>query len=225
MLYLCPWATAQGQCWRWPPQLGVKWPVNHRQSRTRQCLCGGVRGEGAESMCAIFNISMLLIHRALTIQCMHDQPGDYVHLGSWVPFVHWWMFRFVSMPTFACARACLCVYVQVTLKLPDQMCKSLDCAEWWVAPSLTLQTWNNAHRSLQLMSSLYSEHIERASSLPTVSIKASISGEQSFLCSCWRRTKKLDTKCKSASSTWGGSSLFVSQGGEWQVLWIRMEQA
>ncbi len=120
-------------------------------------------------------------------------------------------------------HVCVCACVQVTLTLPDQMCRSLDCREWWVAPSLTLQTWNNAHRSLQLMSSLYREHTERASTLPTVSIRASISGEQSFLCSCWRRTKELDTKCKSASSTWGGSSLFVSQGGEWQVLWIRME--
>ena len=122
--------------------------------------------------------------------------------------------------TFACVCACLfylcvcvCVGVQVTLKLPHQMCRSLDCVEWWVAPSLTLQTCNKAHRSLQLMSSRYREHAARASSLPTVSIKASISGEQSFLCSCWHRTKELDTKCKSASSTWGGSSLLVSHSG------------
>lgn len=57
-------------------------------------------------------------------------------------------------------HVCVCVCEQVTLTLPDQMCRSLDCAEWWVAPSLTLQTWNNAHRSLQLMSSLYREHTE-----------------------------------------------------------------
>lgn len=157
-------------------------------------------------------------HCSSSERCVHnaipDRPGDHVHWGCSIVVVLWWMFMFASVPTFASAlRVRMHVCVQVTLKLPDQMCRSLDCAEWWVAPSLTLQTCNKAHRSLQLMSSLYREHAASASSLPTVSIKASISGEQSFLCLRWHQTKELDTKCKSALSTWGGSSLFVSHGG------------
>lgn len=67
------------------------------------------------------------------------------------------------------------------------------------ALSLTLQTLNNAHRSLWLMSPLHREHSART--LPVVSIRASVSGEQSFLCPCWHQTRELDTKCKSALSS------------------------
>lgn len=73
------------------------------------------------------------------------------------------------------------------------------------------------------MSSLYSAHARRASPLLTVSIKASVSGEQSFLCPRWHRTKELDTKCKAALSTWGGSTLFVSQKWSDSFLWIRIK--
>lgn len=160
-----------------------------------KCVCAH------QNMCSIFYNP--------STQWIQDQPGDcaFRYQGSLCALVN----------VYVCQHLHVHVFVQVTLKLLDQMCRSLYCGECWVAPSLTLQTWNNAHRSLHLMSSLYREHIERASTLPTVSIRASISGEQSFLCLCWHWTKELDTKCKSALSTWGGFSLFVSQGGEWQV--------
>lgn len=64
---------------------------------------------------------------------------------------------------------------------------------------LTLQTSNNVHRSLRLMSSPHRAHGVRA--LPAVSIRSSVSGEQSFLCLRWHRTRELDTKCKSALSS------------------------
>lgn len=67
------------------------------------------------------------------------------------------------------------------------------------ALSLTLQTLNNVHRSLRLMSPPYRAHGGRA--LPAVSIRSSVSGEQSFLCLRWHRTRELDTKCKSALSS------------------------
>lgn len=168
-------------------------------------------------VCVCLKCTMLFIlHNA------HKISQEIMH----VAFVHWRMFTFSSMPAFACAWMCVsptvcvspivCVYVcvcaQVTLKLPDQMCRSLDCAEWWVAPSLTLQTLNNAHRSLQLMSSLYREPTVRA--LPTVSIMSSIAGERSVLGLRWRRTKELDAKCKSASGTWGGSSFCLCHKAE-----------
>lgn len=73
------------------------------------------------------------------------------------------------------------------------------------------------------MSSLYSAHARRASPLLTVSIKASVSGEQSFLCPRWHRTKELDTKCKAALSTWGGSTLFVPQKWSDSFLWLRIK--
>lgn len=122
--------------------------------------------------------------RVLSLQCTHSQ--EILHFGR-TPF-----WALVNVYVCNCARICMCVFsvcMRVTMKLPDQMCRSLGCAEWRVAPSLTLQTLNNAHRFLQLMSSLYRAHTVRA--LLTVSIRASISGEQIFLWVCWHQTKDL----------------------------------
>lgn len=59
------------------------------QCDTEQCLCGSV---------------CVFILRAT--QCTHDQPGDYA-FGR-ILFVHWCMFTFASMPTFACVCLCVC---------------------------------------------------------------------------------------------------------------------
>lgn len=195
-----PWAEVQGHHRRWPPELGVKWPVNRMQ-------------HGAVLVCKSVCVSKL--YKAVyPTQCTQDQPGHYACSLCSLTDVYVFFNASISMCMNVCESKCVfvCVCAQVTLKLPDQMCRSLDCAEWWVAPSLTLQTLNNAHRSLQLMSSLYKEPTLRA--LPTVSIRSSIAGEWSVLGLRWRRTKELDAKCKSASGTWGGSSFCLCHKAE-----------
>lgn len=97
---------------------------------------------------------------------------------------------------FACQYFSMCVSGHPEAARPDVQPSGLRGE----ALSLTLQTLNNAHRSLRLMSPLLREHGVRA--LPAVSIRASVSWEQSFLCLRWHRTRELDTKCKSALSSW-----------------------
>lgn len=83
------------------------------------------------------------------------------------------------------------------------------------ALSLTLQTLNNAHRSLRLMSPLHREHRVRA--LPVDSIRASYLGSRAFYARAGTRPENLIQNANQHWAPGGGSSLFVSQGGRWRV--------
>lgn len=68
VVYLRPWAAVQGQRWRWPPQLGVKWPLNHRQySRVFvwRCVRASLRGG-----------------RRISVQSFSFQSSEFVYLHN-----------------------------------------------------------------------------------------------------------------------------------------------
>lgn len=85
-----PWGEVQGHRWRWPPQLGLKWPVNHMQCRTVKRVC--------------VRITIVFTLTALSAQCRLNQPRDYAFFR--ILDVHWWMFMFTSMAEFACVYQC-----------------------------------------------------------------------------------------------------------------------
>lgn len=71
MLHLRPWAAVHGQRWRWPPQLGVKWAVNHKQYRTVLVfVCSSVcMWQDVYSLLHFYAVLPLSLHNA----CMNGQ--------------------------------------------------------------------------------------------------------------------------------------------------------
>lgn len=91
------------------------------------CSAGSALEVATSTRCKMASKSQAKQDSAFVNECMISQEIMCFRVSGY--FVRCCMFVLIFMPTFTCA----CVYfrecVQVTLKLPDQMCRSLDCVE------------------------------------------------------------------------------------------------